>query len=94
MQMVDADEWDLTGMRDQARAAKLMSPPSGTDLIDIVAHEALEAANQGQGAWRWQDGQSMAGHSRAIASFPLRCAHSTPFSTVAAAIGLNTISLA
>jgi hypothetical protein len=41
--MVDISEWDLTGMRDRSRAARLMAPPIGNDLITTVASEARRA---------------------------------------------------
>jgi hypothetical protein len=47
MRMVDPAEWDLSSMVDRGRAAKLLDPPSGEDLITGVAAEALEAAIQG-----------------------------------------------
>jgi hypothetical protein len=71
MRMVDPIEWDLSGMRDRHRAARLMAPPSGEELIAAVAVEAREAAFQDHAAWRWQDGREMIGCGRAIASFPL-----------------------
>ena len=58
-------------MRDRSRAAKLMAPLSGEDLIHAVANETRKAAVHGQAAWRWQEGQHMAGCGRAVASFPL-----------------------
>jgi hypothetical protein len=69
--MVDPAEWDLSGMEKRGRAARLLNPPSGEDLIITVAAEALEAAIQGRSSWSWQDGDLMAGCGRAIASFPL-----------------------
>jgi hypothetical protein len=71
MRMVNTAEWDLSGMLDRSRAARLMAPPSGEDLINIAATQARKAALQGQAYWRWQDGREMAGCGRAIASFPL-----------------------
>jgi hypothetical protein len=71
MRMVDPVEWDLSGMKERGRAAKLLDPPSGEELIIAVAAEALEAAIQGRSSWSWQDGELMAGCGRAIASFPL-----------------------
>jgi hypothetical protein len=79
MRMVDTVEWDLSGMRDRSRAARLMAPPNGDDLINVVATEARNAALQGQASWRWQDGREMAGCGRAIASFPL---HTETFDTL------------
>src|SRR5215218_1359089 len=72
MRMVNIEEWDLTGMRDRSRAAKLMSPLNGEDLIQLIGNEARQAAVHGQATWRWQEGQEMAGCGRAVASFPLR----------------------
>jgi hypothetical protein len=71
MRTVDPIEWDLSGMEDRGRAARLLEPPSGEELIIAVAAEALQAAIQGRSSWRWQDGDLMGGCGRAIASFPL-----------------------
>jgi hypothetical protein len=73
MRMVDLAEWDLSGMeeRDRDRAARLLDPPSGEELISAVAAQALEAAIQGRSSWSWQHGKVMAGCGRAIGSFPL-----------------------
>src|SRR4051794_25010991 len=53
-------------MRDRCRAAQLLEPPRGENLIEIVAREALTAQEE-----RWCEGKDMHGCSRAIASFPL-----------------------
>jgi hypothetical protein len=71
MRMVDPAEWDLSDMIDRERAARLLDPLRGEDLIVSVAAEALDAAIQGRGSWSWQDGREMVGCGRAIASFPL-----------------------
>src|SRR5437762_8629514 len=71
MRMVDSADWDLSGMRDRSRAAKLMNPLSSEDLISAVAVEAEAAALEGRSSWRWQLGQEMVGCGRAIALFPL-----------------------
>jgi hypothetical protein len=71
MRMVEQSEWDLSGMLDRSRAARLMAPPSGNDLINNVATEARKAALEGRASWCWQDGREMAKCCRTIASFPL-----------------------
>jgi hypothetical protein len=71
MQMVDPGEWDLSGMVDRDRAARLLDPLPGEDLIVSVAAEAMEAALDGRSSWGWQDGDHMAECGRGIASFPL-----------------------
>ena len=71
MRMVETAKWDLSGMRDRSRAARLMAPPSGEDLIHVVAAEVRNTALKGQASWHWQEGREMAGCGRAIASFPL-----------------------
>ena len=94
MRMVDPAEWDLSGMEKRGRAARLLNPPSGEDLIITVAAEALEAAIQGRSSWSWQDGDLMPGaaeQSRRSRSIPTRSMH---FSTAVVAIVLSTIFLA
>jgi len=70
--MVDPIEWNLSGMSDRDRTARLLNPATGEDLIIAVAAEAFEAAIQGRSSWSWQDGEHLAGCGRAIASFPLK----------------------
>ena len=72
VRMVDPIEWNLSGMSDRDRTARLLNPATGEDLIIAVAAEAFEAAIQGRSSWSWQDGEHLAGCGRAIASFPLK----------------------
>jgi hypothetical protein len=53
----------MSGMEkeDRDRAARLLDPPSGEELIIAVAAEALEAAIQGRSSWSWQDGKDWLG---------------------------------
>jgi len=71
--MVDPDEWNLSGMmeKDRDRAARLLDPPSGEELIATVGAEAMEAAMEGRSSWGWQEGHVVAGCGRAIGWFPL-----------------------
>lgn len=71
MRLVDLSEWNLTGMKDRARAAKLLHPLGGEQLINAVAAEAEAAARGSLSSWRWQQGEEMVGCRRGIATFPL-----------------------
>jgi hypothetical protein len=67
MKVVDEAEWDLSGMRDRDRAKRLLRAMRPEDLIDRVAHEAMD----GETAWRWQPGELMVGCGRVIMVIPL-----------------------
>ncbi|UGY20365.1 hypothetical protein WDM22_34370 [Bradyrhizobium septentrionale] len=69
--MVDLAEWDLSGMKDAARAARLSHPVGAEELIRDVAAEAETAAREGLACWHWQQGEEMIGCRRSVATFPL-----------------------
>ena len=73
MRMVDAKEWNLSGMPDQARRNRLIDDaPDQDQLVLAVAREAMEAALRGDGLCEWQPGTEMVGCHRAVVVFPLR----------------------
>ena len=69
--MVGAEEWDLSNMRDRARAARLLASPEPEIILTTVAKEASAAVATGNGHWCWQDGEEMLGCGRAIFVLPL-----------------------
>jgi hypothetical protein len=71
LRLVDLSEWNLSGMKDLARAARLLHPLAGEQLISAVAEEAEAAARRDLSSWRWQRGEEMDGCCRGIATFPL-----------------------
>ncbi len=71
MRLVDPSEWNLTGMKDRVRAARLLHPPGGEQLVSAVAAEAEAAARGGFSSWHWRQGEEMVGCRRGIATFPL-----------------------
>lgn len=71
LRLVDPSEWKLSGMKDLARAARLLHPIGGEQLISVVAQEAETAARCELSSWRWQHGEEMIGCCRCIATFPL-----------------------
>src|SRR5689334_236195 len=71
MNIVDEVEWDLSGMRDRERAWRLLRALNPKELIERVAHEALDNTFSGRTTWEWEPGTHMAGCSRAIFVFPL-----------------------
>lgn len=71
LRLVDLSEWDLSGMKDMARAKRLLHPSGSEDLIRTVAEEAEVAACEGLACWYWQQGEEMIGCRRCIATFPL-----------------------
>jgi hypothetical protein len=65
--MVETSEWDLSGMLDRERAARLLDPPSADKLIRIIAEEVRQRAQDGRGGFKLQPGKEMKGCSRATA---------------------------
>jgi hypothetical protein len=71
LKIVDESEWDLSGMRDRARAQRLLRPISPEAIIAQAASAALDPQVTSAASWRWQQGIDMAGCSRAIVVIPL-----------------------
>ena len=71
LRIVNEVEWDLSGMRDRARAQRLLRAISPESIVDRVASEAIDPQLTSGASWRWQPGETMAGCSRAIAIIPL-----------------------
>jgi len=70
MRIVDPLEWDLTGMRCQARMRRLIAAPRPEDLIACIAAQAMKWASSGRVSWDFGR-DSMVGYGRARAILPL-----------------------
>ena len=68
---MDETEWNLSRMRDRVRAQRLLRAMRPEDLIDHVAHEAMDDKLSVGATWRWQSGTGMIGCGRAIVVIPV-----------------------
>ena len=68
---MDEVEWDLSGMLNRTRAQRLLRAISREPMIGQVASEAIDPQLTRPASWRWEPGEIMIGHGRAIMVIPL-----------------------